>query len=368
MRILYLLHISWFWIKQRPQFLAEELSQYYPVTVACLEDYGNQAALDACEKPKGLSLRATRKIREGRWGNWLTPRLNFWWKQRQLKKLLETHSWVWVTSPQQFQLIQPYLRQSHRVIYDCMDDHAEFYSAPNVRSRIRDLERALCLRAHLIFASASLLAQRIHERYQPTAQVVVLNNAIRSSVLDARASEPLPDALRSILADKAFRHIVYIGTVAHWIDFDLIVKTLNQFPSIRVVLIGPTDTSCPLHERLIIAGKIEHASVATAMQSADALFMPFQVTDLIRAVNPVKAYEYIASGKPVILSDYEETLPFQSYAYLYANEQAFFTLINRLINEELPPLVNQKEAIEFAMQHTWDRRGQTIQAYLDACQ
>jgi hypothetical protein len=50
-----------------------------------------------------------------------------------------------------------------------------------------------------------------------------------------------------------------------------------------------------------------HTRVKSIMAEADILFMPFQVTDLIQSVNPVKLYEYIYSNKASISVGYDET-------------------------------------------------------------
>lgn len=366
MRIVYLLHISWFWIKQRPQFLAEELARFNDVQVACLEDYANQPALDVAPKPDRLRLTATHKLSGAFIGHWLSSHLNIRWKKAQLKRQLRHADMVWVTSPQQFQLVEQSLTAKHKVVYDCMDDHAEFYTNPQVKARIRSLEQALCLRADLIIASAQVLAQRIAQRYQPTAPLAIVNNAIRAQVISDQPHSVLTEPLHGIFQDKQFVHLVYIGTVAGWIDFDLLVASLDRLPRLRIVLIGPVDTAHPQHERLLLPGKIPHDMVGAAMQAADALVMPFQVTDLIRAVNPVKAYEYIASGKPVILCRYEETIPFDQYVYLYEQQSDFFHLVEELTNQMLSPRTDQANAKQFALSHTWTQRGDHIQQLIQS--
>ena len=59
------------------------------------------------------------------------------------------------------------------------------------------------------------------------------------------------------------------------------------------------------------------------MRYAKALIMPFKVNELIKSVNPVKIYEYIWMGLPVIAPYYGETEKFSDYIYLYNNPDDF---------------------------------------------
>ena len=104
---------------------------------------------------------------------------------------------------------------------------------------------------------------------------------------------------------------------SEWLNIPLLIEALNLYNELTIYLVGPCDIKIPKHERLIIVGPVNHSLVFEFMKNADVLIMPFVVNELIKAVNPVKLYEYIYSCKPVISVYYAETEPFEPYIYLY---------------------------------------------------
>lgn len=51
---------------------------------------------------------------------------------------------------------------------------------------------------------------------------------------------------------------MYIGTVARWVDINLIMRLLDRFANIIITLVGPIELNIPTHERLVVIGPVEH--------------------------------------------------------------------------------------------------------------
>ena len=99
------------------------------------------------------------------------------------------------------------------------------------------------------------------------------------------------------------------------------------------------------------------------MQYANVLVMPFKVNELIKSVNPVKLYEYIYTGKPVIASRYGETEYFLPYVKLYENSDEFIRLLTEIEDKSLDAEYKNK-CINFLSNNTWDIRARVISEYL----
>lgn len=361
--VLYLMHISWFWIKQRPQFLAEKLSKQMPVIVGCLEDYNCQRELNKFNSSSGLILKSFASFKKKVFGNFVTSHLNFWLKRIQLGFYVNKVKIIWFSSPQQFVLVKPFLRKKHFVIYDCMDDISEFYTEVNAKLVLKKLESSLCERADLIITSAQVLRERLKERYNIKCNIEVINNGI--NFIPAESSfEDLPTDTSCFFDDSSKKYLVYIGTISEWFDMELIIEALNNNPTVQLIMVGPSDLPKVIHPQISYTGGVLHSMVNTIMKKSDALIMPFKITELVRAVNPVKAYEYISSGKPVILSYYEETQQFEQFAYLYKDEIELKKIIEDLNSNNLLPKKTKQDCIQFAMQNTWEKRVNSILEYL----
>jgi len=351
-RILYCIHVPWSWIKQRPHFLAEGLSRDYDLTVvdrAVFSKYTNNA--------KTVKLYHLFRVPFERLFiisiiNNLLYRIQYFFIGRK-------KDWIWVTHPLQFANMGTWINNK-RVIYDCMDDMIALARDKREAERIEKYERLLLKRADVVFSSSLYLKEHLIEKYG-TREIVVVNNAITDRI--ASYGKSLPESPQPIF-DKSKMNIVYIGTISNWFNFDLVHHLLNNNPRVVVNLFGPTEVDIPKHDRIRYLGSVEHQYITGIMDSSDALIMPFIVNDLIKAVNPVKLYEYIYSGKPCVAPDYGETRCFEPYVFLYKSESDFVKIVNNIEAKEIVQK-SLDECQRFALSNTWDGRVEQIEAVLN---
>jgi teichuronic acid biosynthesis glycosyltransferase TuaH len=276
---------------------------------------------------------------------------------------------LWVTHPSMYQLVRDNFADDIRVVYDCMDDVLEFPDAlanPKKLRYLTDLEAALCHRANIIFSSSSFLGDKLVARYGCAEKISIVQNALTQRLFDEPAQfTDLPDSLRVFKEVKGLK-ILYVGTISSWFDFESIVAILDQFEAITFVLIGPSETVSPAHDRLIVLPPVDHEFVLGLMRSADALIMPFLVTELVRSVNPVKLYEYIYAGKPAISVWYEEVQMFQNYVYTYRSFEELCGYIQSLIDGALSPKSSPEDSLAFVRDNTWETRILTMLARMES--
>jgi glycosyltransferase involved in cell wall biosynthesis len=81
-----------------------------------------------------------------------------------------------------------------------------------------------------------------------------------------------------------------------------------------------------------------------------------QFGDLIHSVNPLKLYEYMASGLPVVSTEWDELKNLNSPALLSNSEEEFKNNILAAIQNPEP-----KEFYKnFAKQHDWSHRADRL--------
>ncbi|MBI9061919.1 MAG: glycosyltransferase [Marinilabiliaceae bacterium] len=352
-RIFYMMHVPWGWIKQRPHFLAEGLASYFKVMVY-YDKPDKQLISQHVSNRSHLSLRTfpCLKIKIPAVQKSIGL-LNYYLKKiTSIYQTLKSDI-IWITFPNQFAHIRHFLPADKTVIYDNMDDALAFY---NYNNQLTKLEQELCQRANVIFCSSLNLKDKLIERHQTRPEKIkILNNAITWPI--AENKKQLPDSLLTLFSSD-LKNIVYIGTIATWMNFDMLIQTLDKVTQLNIILVGPLESKLkiPDHPRLKHHGAIEHDLVFPTMQKADALTMPFVINEIILSVNPVKAYEYIYSGKPVIMVRYPETEKFAEYSYLYSNNNDFLNLCFKLTNNQLS---QHKETIctkTFVSENTWNNR------------
>ena len=359
--MVYLMHVNWFWIKQRPHFLAEKLRSYFNITVLSPESFRENKQLIITKKPsfvkfyKILPLQRFKK-------SIIHQRLDNAIIICQIRKYVKKSKYIWITSPLDYLIVRKCINQSQLVVYDCMDDFLEFpsiKSCSKLTSNYFVAEQELLVRANAVFASSKYLKEKLQARYKGISQIFVINNAISSTFFiqnNTRSEVTYPE-------NYGFTDLIYIGTISYWLDFDLLLESLVHFNKIRYILIGPSERNIPIHDRIIYLGLRKHKELLAYMKKANALIMPFIVNDLIKSVNPVKLYEYISSGRPIITCSYEEIEQFNGFGYKYNNNSEYFVLLDRLIKNEL----KQKEdkiCRDFLESNNWENRADLISKML----
>lgn len=158
--------------------------------------------------------------------------------------------------------------------------------------------------------------------------------------------------------------IGYYGAIAHWFDFKKIEYTAEQMPDVDIVLIGQVTEGAELFRKfdnIKLLGEKDYNTLPSYLEGFDVCLIPFDTsTDLIKATNPVKFYEYLSAGKKVVATEIPELIPFKDkYVYL-ANDNKEFLNYVKLCLEETDTLADSKECMDFAKQNDWKERGQNF--------
>ena len=87
--------------------------------------------------------------------------------------------------------------------------------------------------------------------------------------------------------------------------------------------------------------------------------MPFQINDIVAAVDPVKLYEYINFNKNILTVCYKEILRFEPFVYMYSNYSDYqMNLVQLIENNNLKYDSIARE--DFLKSNTWEKRAEMI--------
>lgn len=360
---------SWYWIKQRPHFIAEYLSSEYKVDVCCEKRY---TKLVNNPVPEGMNVNEIFKFPFAH--NPFVKMINSKLQKDLLfrskfKNVPEKYDLVWLSSHKHFQYIKRYIPIDFPVVYDCMDDILEFKGSKDTKKTWQshfDSEKELYLRSNIVFCSSKRLKDNLIERYGKKENVFVTNNAIHINTYKETTNNVnvIPKDLTDLFNFR-LKKICYIGSISEWFDFETLISALKQNPGVMAVLVGPSDVAIPDFERLHYHAAIDHGTVMDIMKMADALIMPFQTTPLVLSVNPVKLYEYIYSEVPSISVAYPETEEFKEYVYLYKSAEEFCDYVGKVQRNELSFKRPKGTGISFAEHNTWKERVSDIISHLN---
>lgn len=177
-------------------------------------------------------------------------------------------------------------------VYDCVDEWEEFGRIGQAGWYDRDVEEHLARDADVVVATHPLLADKLRAMSGRTVPLVPNGVDLR----DLRA----PEGGRRI--DAAAPVIGYFGHLtSSWFDWELIAATAERHPEWRFEIYGygqPETLALP--PNVSVPGMLPHAEIAQRTARWSVGIVPFREGPLTRAVDPVKLYEYLALGMPVV--------------------------------------------------------------------
>jgi glycosyltransferase involved in cell wall biosynthesis len=175
--------------------------------------------------------------------------------------------------------------------------------------------------------------------------------------------EPRPEP--ADLAALPQPRICFFGTLDVWLDQELLSHVAAAFPAASLILIGPVRYS---PDRLLrfpnvhLLGARSHELLPGYLQHMDVLIIPYQLTTYTANVHPVKTYEALATGKPLVTTNLPELRPYAGPVTVAQDSDAFLAGIAAGLVEADPALVEARRAL--ARQNTWDARLRVIKEKL----
>jgi GT2 family glycosyltransferase/glycosyltransferase involved in cell wall biosynthesis len=184
----------------------------------------------------------------------------------------------------------------NQIVFDCMDLHNGFDS---ISADIDNLEDQIDLIADQVIVTSQYLQSIKGKGF--ANKTTCIRNAVEFS--------HFPFLDRQL--DNKEVVVGYFGAIAEWFDFDLIAEIARNNPEIRFEIIGRVSDSrvakaLDSFSNILFLGEIPSAVLPSRIVNWNAGLIPFRLSPLILATNPVKMYEYAASGIPVVATDIPE--------------------------------------------------------------
>ena len=168
----------------------------------------------------------------------------------------------------------------------------------------------------------------------------------------------------SLLTGLPHPIVGYYGAIADWVDVALMTELAAMRPQYSFVFIGENHAQdISRLQRLPnvrLLGEKNYRLIPSYLYSFDACLLPFLMNDLTRAVDPVKVYEYLAQGKPVIATPLAELEDHGDVLYLASGVEDFAEKLDRALTEDCASRRNAR--IAFAQENSWSERVHSLEA------
>jgi glycosyltransferase involved in cell wall biosynthesis len=250
------------------------------------------------------------------------------------------------------------------IVYHCVDDIAAHGRIDT--ASFRAAEQRFAGRADLVLASAPKLAERLRKF---SSNVIDAPNVADTGMF-SRALEPGDED--AAMAALPRPRIVFTGAiVATKLDLPLLLALARARPAWSFALVGPVGPGDPHTDVSALAaapnvhllGPRSYAELPDVLRAADVGLIPYARNKLTDSIFPMKVYEYLAAGLPVIATQLPALAGIAEVRSAADADGILVALEQALAEDSAELRVARSRA---AAGHSWDRRMQEIAAAVES--
>ena len=254
-------------------------------------------------------------------------------------------------------------RRPSLAIYHCADEYSEFpgFISPRV---VKGYDDEITRRADLVITTADNL-RRSRETLNPNVRTVF--NAADVEVFN-RALDPdlaIPDDLAVIPTPR----LGVVGMHDFRLDLDALEALGRYDPSWQIVLIGPLKAGQIDEGRLRrqpnihLLGQKAREELPAYIKGLAVALVPYTASELTRNIFPLKLFEYLAAGVPVVVGGLPELERFRGIIGVAGSPEDYPRLVREALAGDSPE--KRAERVALAAENTWDHRVEEISALVE---
>jgi len=347
-------HLCWDWVWQRPQQFLSRLSTRHKILF--VETIGPDPQLSSAVArfwtAPGFPQVTILRLQFPTW-RWSDGSFVDRERRRLVKEFVSGSGAGQYENPVQWfydpMAVPSFLGQMSEigVVYDCMDELSKFRCAP---PQIKIRERKLLAAADVVFAGGRKLwrAKKLQNEnchfYGCGVDVTHFGSARKTETT-------IPDDIARL--QKPI--LGYFGVVDERMDYELLVKLADANPDWSVAMVGPQIKvdSVPQRPNLHWLGQKNYTELPAYCKAFDVCMMPFALNEATEFINPTKALEYMATGKPIVSSAVADVVTnFGAVVRIAHSHDEFLALCRAAITHADPARL--EAGMKQAADNSWD--------------
>ncbi|MDM0605761.1 glycosyltransferase [Clostridium perfringens] len=261
---------------------------------------------------------------------------------------------------------EKYINNGFKVIYEYIDELSDEISG-HLPDFVYDRHKNIIEdKSNIAVGSADKLIEEIEE-IRGKENVAMITNGVQYDHWQYRSDE-VPEKLKDIVS-KGNPIIGYFGALAKWFDYELLKKVAKERPNYEIVLIGFLydnsfkDSKIDELENVHYLGIVDYKELNQYSQYFTISTIPFLLNDITESTSPVKLFEYMAMGHPIVTTDMRECRKYKSVLIGKSHEDFIEKLDFALTLDKKDEYYNYLK--EEALANTWREKAAILDRLID---
>jgi|GEM_PF-2887698 teichuronic acid biosynthesis glycosyltransferase TuaH len=245
-------------------------------------------------------------------------------------------------------------------IYECYDDYTAIKN-PSSNAKLFDLEVSLLKNCDIVVTTSEELKR---DRLAYRSNIACLPNGVDYDMFSGSS------LINQELSGKEIK-IGFVGKLNSKVDFELLNAAARMRPDWRFYMLGPWDErreSVPgamasfALKNIVYTGPIQYEELPQWINGFNVAIIPYRCNEKTHGIFPLKYYEYLAAGKPVVSTKFTD---FGGDGNVYLSDsgpEGFVEIIEEAMSKD--DLTQREKRKEAAWRHSWEKRAEKLLAML----
>lgn len=238
-------------------------------------------------------------------------------------------------------------------VYHCVDGMKRAYTLRHAPY----LEKKLLNNSDLVITTSKQL-RKDKLKYNSNTHFIANAADIQHSIKARLKAIKIPDVLKN----NHSTNLGYIGNIERRIDFELLYNVMKRNPSWKLFMIGPIMKEyIPDYfetlDNIYFVGPVPYQQLPNYLKGLDITLIPYKVDNISNTIFPLKLYEYLGAGKPVITTNFNPDIlsELSNELSIIKSISEFETAVKKYMRHNNADDINRRIAI--AKKNTWVNRG-----------
>lgn len=241
-------------------------------------------------------------------------------------------------------------------VYEVRDDYAALSPDPHTRRFVERAHRRMLDSSDLVLAVSDRLVSDI----RPVRPDVELTSVgVEREFFDVTDDSAAPPALRELPRPR----IGMIGNLNDRVNWDLVERLATARPDWTLSIVGPVYSAGEVTRSAVrrletlpnvrFLGAVGQSEIPSAIAAFDVCLIPYRISEAVERINPLKLYQYLAAGKPIVSTAIPMVERFKDVVAWCRTDDEFLRAVHLALVEAGDPAQRERRR-QAAVPYTWD--------------